>query len=152
MKKEIKPDLEELPKKKSIIDEFREFITRGNVIELAVGLTVGTAFTKLVNSFVTNLIMPIVGLFLKGESFRDLYIALNGEKYENIQAAEAAKAPLLKYGQLISDSLDFVIIAAAIFLMIKVVNKIKLQSLLKEGMRLEKPFELFTKPIKPRKF
>lgn len=111
---------------KSFSKEFVEFITRGNVVELAIGLTVGVAFTNLVNSLVQNLIMPLVGALLQGDAFADLYIALNGESYQSLADAEEASAPILKYGLVISDILDFFIIAFVIFLVIKFLTRAKL--------------------------
>lgn len=124
---DLKPHTSEPPK--SFAQEFRDFIKRGNVVELAVGLTVGAAFTKLVNSAVINLIMPLISIFLSGQTFAKLYISLNGIAYESLEAAEAAKAPVLKYGQLISDLLDFLIIALAIFIAIKVATRLHIAQL-----------------------
>jgi large conductance mechanosensitive channel len=109
----------------SFFQEFTQFIARGNIIELAVGLTVGAAFTKVVTSLVNNLLMPLIGIFLKGESFRDLYISLDGVNYPTLVEAETAGAALIKYGQLIADLLDFLIIALVIFLVIRFVTKFR---------------------------
>lgn len=121
--KKIKKEL----KKEStgFVSEFKEFITRGNVVELAVGLTVGTAFTTVVKSLVDNLVMPVIGLVLSGEEIARQYVALDGNNYDSLEVAELAGAPLLKYGQLISDFLDFIIIALAIFVVIKVVTGLR---------------------------
>lgn len=119
-------------KKKTFFEEFKEFILRGNVIELAVGLTVGTAFTKVVNSLVTNLLMPIIGLLLKGETFSQFFLSLDGKYYESLQAAVDAKAPILRYGQMIADLIDFIIIALAIFFVVKLMNRIHLDKLIKK--------------------
>ncbi len=111
--------------KKTLWTEFKEFIARGDVIELAVGLTVGVAFTTLVRSLVDNVIMPPLGLVLNGEAFKELYVNLSSTTYENLAAAEAAGAPVLKYGQFISDAINFLIIAVVIFLIIKMITSLR---------------------------
>lgn len=122
-KKQKTKQKKEKIEKKPIWEEFKEFILRGNVIELAVGLTVGAAFTTLVKSLVDNVVMPPIGLLLSGEAFAELYINLSNQSYESLAAAEEAGAPVLKYGQFIGDLLNFVIIALVIFFLIKVVNR-----------------------------
>lgn len=112
-------------KELSIIGEFKEFIARGNMVELAVGLTVGTAFTKLVTSLVSDIIMPPIGLILNGVNFRDLYINLSTTDYANLTDAEAAGAPVIKYGQFLSSLIDFFIIAVVIFIIVKAINRLR---------------------------
>ncbi len=122
-----KTEASEPEKPKTIAQEFREFVVRGNVIELAVGLTVGASFTTVVKSLVSNIILPPIGLILQGSSFNQLYIPLTGETYANLEAAEAAGAPLLKYGQFISDIIDFLLIAIAVFVLVRVATKVNAQ-------------------------
>lgn len=123
----------EKSKKKSLLQEFQEFIARGDVIELAVGLTVGVAFTTLISSLVNNIVMPPIGLILNGESFADLYLNLSGTAYESLAAAEEAGAPVLKYGQFLSDLTNFLIIAIVIFFVIKAITALRLRMGLTES-------------------
>lgn len=111
----------------SVVGEFKEFIARGNMVELAVGLTVGTAFTKLVTSLVNDVIMPPIGLVLNGVNFRDLYINLSTTDYSSLVDAEAAGAPIIRYGQFISNLIDFFIIAVVIFIIVKGINRLRRQ-------------------------
>lgn len=122
---EVKETIEVKKEKKSLVDEFKEFISRGNVIELAVGLTVGTAFTALVNSLVKDIVMPPIGMLINNENFSELYLNLEGTQYANLAAAEAAGAPVVKYGQFLSNLLNFLIIAVVIFAIVKAVNRLK---------------------------
>lgn len=124
----------EEPNNKSILEEFKEFIARGNVIELAVGLTVGAAFTRLINSLVNDVIMPPIGLVLNNVNFSELYLNLGEESYETLALAESAGAPIIRYGQFITNVIDFLIVAIVIFLVIKAVNSIKRKELLKNDL------------------
>ncbi len=107
----------------SFASEFKEFALKGNVIDLAVGVVIGGAFGKIVDSAVKDLIMPVVGKILGGMDFKQLYINLGDKTFESLEAAEKAGAPLLKYGSFISSVVDFFIIALFIFIAIKAVNK-----------------------------
>jgi large conductance mechanosensitive channel len=104
--------------------EFKAFIMRGNVMDLAVGVIIGGAFGKIVSSLVNDIIMPPIGLLLKGVNFADLFVALNGKTYASLADAQAAGAPVLTYGNFINNTIDFLIIAFVIFLMIKGVNRL----------------------------
>jgi len=104
--------------------EFKAFILRGNVMDLAVAVIIGGAFGKIVSSLVNDLIMPPIGLLLKGVSFSDLFLALNGQSYATLADAQAAGAPVLTYGVFIKNVVDFLIIALVIFLLIKGVNRL----------------------------
>lgn len=112
-------------KDKSIFAEFREFIARGNMIDLAVGLTVGAAFTQLVNSIVNDMIMPPIGFLLNNANFSELYINLSTTKYDSLAAAEAAGAPVIKYGNFITVMINFFVIAVVIFLLVKTINRLR---------------------------
>jgi len=105
--------------------EFKEFIMRGNVLDMAIGIIIGAAFGKIVSSFVNDLLMPPLGRLLGGVDFSNLFIDLSGESYETLAAAKAAGAATINYGIFINTVLDFVIVAAAIFLLIKSVNRFK---------------------------
>jgi large conductance mechanosensitive channel len=108
-----------------IAQEFREFISRGNVIDLAVGVIIGAAFGKIVNSLVAEVIMPPIGAAMKGVDFSSLFVSLDGKTYETLAAAKQAGAPVIGYGVFFNTVIEFVIIAACVFLLVKVVNKIK---------------------------
>ena len=109
----------------SFLREFKEFAMRGNVVDLAVGVIIGGAFGKIVDSLVKDVVMPIVGRALGGVDFRHLYINLGDKTFETMEAAEKAGAPLVKYGAFINTTIDFVIIALAIFVAIKAMNRLK---------------------------
>ncbi|MCW9717392.1 large-conductance mechanosensitive channel protein MscL [Avibacterium sp. 21-599] len=102
----------------SFMKEFREFAMRGNVVDMAVGVVIGGAFGKIVSSFVGDVIMPVLGLFTGGVDFKDLHLVLK-------EAVGDVPAVTLNYGAFIQNVVDFVIIAFAIFLVIKGINKMK---------------------------
>ena len=108
-----------------MIKEFKEFIAKGNVMDMAVGVIMGGAFGKIVTSLVNDLLMPLIGLILGGVDFSNLFIALDGGNYASLAAAEEAGAALFKYGAFIQNIIDFLIIAFCIFLMVKAFNKSK---------------------------
>jgi len=105
--------------------EFKDFIARGNVMDMAVGIIMGAAFTAIVTSMVGDLLMPIVGMFTSGVDFADKFVALNGETYMNLKAAQDAGAPIVTYGVFINAVINFVIVAFVVFMLVKNVNKIK---------------------------
>lgn len=110
---------------KGFIAEFKKFILRGNVIDLAVGIVIGAAFTAIVNSLVNNIIMPVISLITKGLSVNEWFIALDGKDYENLEAATKAGAAILGYGTFISAVLNFLIVSFVIFIVVRFINKIK---------------------------
>lgn len=110
--------------KKGLGAEFKEFIMRGNVIDLAVGVIIGGAFGAIVSSLVDDIIMPIVSLCTKGIDFSNLFIQLGGdEKFATLEAAKEAGVATLAYGNFISAILNFLIMALVIFLLVKAINK-----------------------------
>lgn len=109
----------------SFIQEFKAFAMRGNVIDLAVGVIIGAAFGKIVDSLVKDLIMPPLGQLLGGADFKEFYFNLGDKTFDTLEAAEKAGAPLIKYGAFINSLVNFMIIAFAIFLAIKAINKLK---------------------------
>ena len=109
----------------SLMQEFKEFALKGNVVDLAVGVIIGSAFGKIVDSLVKDIIMPLVGRLLGGVDFKHLYINLGDKVFDSLDAAEKAGAPLIKYGVFINTIVDFFIVAAAIFVAIKAMNKLK---------------------------
>ncbi len=104
--------------------EFREFAMRGNVVDLAVGVIIGAAFGKIVTSLVNDIIMPPLGLILGRVDFSNLFISLSGKSYASLAEAKAAGAPTLNYGVFINNVLDFVIVAFAVFLLVRGINRL----------------------------
>ena len=108
-----------------MLQEFKAFAMRGNVVDMAVGIIIGGAFGKIVSSLVSDVIMPPIGLLMGGVDFSNLFINLSDVAYTSVAAAEEAGAPIIKYGTFINTVLDFVIIAFAIFMVIKAMNSAK---------------------------
>jgi len=108
-----------------MLKEFKEFAMRGNVVDMAVGIILGAAFGKIVTSFVGDVIMPPLGLVLGKVDFSQLYLNLSGTEFANLAAAQAAGAPVVKYGLFLNTILDFLIVAFAIFMVIKQMNRLK---------------------------
>ncbi len=108
-----------------MLKEFKEFAMRGNVIDLAVGVVIGGAFGKITASLVNDVMMPVIGLVLGKINFSNLFVALNGEHYASVQAAKDAGAPIITYGIFINAIVDFIIVAFALFIFIKAINKLK---------------------------
>jgi large conductance mechanosensitive channel len=107
--------------------EFREFAMRGNVVDLAVGIILGAAFTTIVNSLVNDLIMPPLGLAIGGIDFSNFFVTLKGGSYPTLEAAKAAGAVTVNYGLFINAVIRFVIVAFAIFLLVKQINRLRWQ-------------------------
>lgn len=120
-----------------MLEDFKKFAMRGNVVDLAVGVVVGGAFGKIVTSFVNDIIMPLLGLLVGGFNFSNLFIQLksDGNTYTTIQAANEAGIPTLNYGLFISTVIDFLIIAFSIFMVIRWFNRFKR----KEEVKVEEP-------------
>jgi large conductance mechanosensitive channel len=108
-----------------MLNEFKAFAMRGNVVDMAVGIIIGAAFGRIVSSLVNDVIMPPIGLLMGGLDFSNLFVNLGGGAYESLAAAEEAGAPIIKYGVFINNVLDFVIVAFAIFMVIRAMNKMK---------------------------
>lgn len=106
-------------------NEFRKFIARGNVMDLAVGIVIGAAFTSVVNSFVTDVLMPPIGLITGGVDFTELYIALSGEEYASLAAATEAGAPTINYGLFLNSIISFLIVAFAVFMLVQAYNRLR---------------------------
>jgi large conductance mechanosensitive channel len=109
-----------------MLREFRDFAVRGNVIDLAVGLTLGVAFTSIVASLVNDLLMPPIGLLLGGIDFSEFFITLKGQSFPTVAAAKTGGAVTLNYGLFINSIIKFVIVAFAVFLLVKQINRLKL--------------------------
>jgi len=105
--------------------EFKDFALKGNLIDMAVGVVIGTAFGKIVTSIVNDLVMPLVSILTGKINFTDLFIALDGNKYSTLAEAQAAGASTLNYGNFITAIVDFLIIAFSIFIVITQINKLQ---------------------------
>ena len=105
--------------------DFKSFILRGNVIDLAVAVIIGAAFGKIVSSLVADILMPPIGLVLGKVDFSGLYLNLSGTPYASLAAAKAAGAPTINYGVFVNAAIDFVIVAFALFLVIRMANRMQ---------------------------
>ncbi len=110
---------------KKMLSEFKQFAIKGNMIDLAVGMIIGTSFNKIVSSLVNDMIMPLLGIFTGKIDFAKLYIALDGKTYESLAAAEEAGAACFKYGSFLAGLLDFLIMAFIVFLLVRGINKLR---------------------------
>lgn len=108
----------------SLISEFKEFASRGNVTDMAVGIIVGSAFTSIVNSLVNDIIMPVVGKLTGGLDYSSWFIALDGNKYTSLEEASKVTA-VLSYGNYISAVINFLIVAFVLFMVIRTINRLK---------------------------
>jgi large conductance mechanosensitive channel len=108
-----------------MIKEFKTFIMRGNVVDMAVGIVIGAAFGKIVASLVNDVLLPPIGLLLGGVDFSNLFFTLKGESYATLALAQAAGAPTLRYGLFINSVVDFLIVSGAIFLVVKGMNRLR---------------------------
>jgi large conductance mechanosensitive channel len=107
-----------------MLQEFKAFISRGNVVDLAVGVIIGTAFTAIVNSLVSDILMPIIGLFTGGIDFTNWFFNLSGTKHPTLAEAQKAGAATLNYGVFLNAIIKFLIIAWAVFWMVKAVHRL----------------------------
>ncbi len=105
--------------------EFKEFAIKGNVLDMAVGIIIGAAFGSIINSLVKDVIMPPIGYIMGGVSFADMFYALDGNTYKTLAEAQAAAAPTINYGSFINTIVNFIIVALAIFLLIRQVNSMR---------------------------
>jgi large conductance mechanosensitive channel len=110
---------------RSLLKEFREFVMRGNVVDLAVGFIIGAAFGKIVTSFVGDILMPPIGLALGKVDFSNLFVNLSGSTYASLADAQAAGAPTINYGLFINTLINFIIIAFVLFLVIRMMNRMQ---------------------------
>jgi len=130
--------------------EFKEFAMRGNVLDMAIGIVIGAAFGKIVTSFVADILMPPIGLLLGGVDFSNIFVVLSSGDYDSLEAAKAAGAATWNIGLFINTMIDFLIIAFAIFLVVKAVNRLKRTEAVPPPAPSEKscPFCVTTIPIK----
>ena len=110
---------------KGFFREFKEFALKGNMMDLAVGMIIGAAFTAIVQSLVNDIINPFLGIFTGKINFSDLFIALDGKEYASLAAAEKAGAAVIKYGSFLSALINFLIMALVVFLLVKGLNKLR---------------------------
>lgn len=110
-----------------MLKEFKEFISRGNVVDLAVGIIIGAAFTAIVNSLVADILMPLIGVMTGGMDFSRLFFSLSVEQYATPEAAKAAGVAVIAYGKFINAVVQFLIISFAIFILVKQVNRFRKQ-------------------------
>lgn len=108
-----------------MFSEFKQFVNQGNAIDLAVGLVIGAAFGKIVNSLVADVIMPVVGLALGGVDFVNRFVVLGGGAYPTLAEAREAGAPVLAYGAFINTIVEFFIVAFSIFLVVRQINRMR---------------------------
>jgi large conductance mechanosensitive channel len=107
-----------------MLKEFKEFVMRGNVIDLAVAVIIGAAFGPIVTSLVNDIIMPPIGLVLRRVDFKDMYLGLTSDHYASLSAAKAAGAPVIAYGNFLNTVINFLIVSFAIFMLLREVNRL----------------------------
>jgi large conductance mechanosensitive channel len=125
------------PKAPSWLSEFRGFIMRGSVVDLAVGIIIGAAFTGVVNSLVKDIFNPLLGLLIGGIDFTNMFVALNGQHYATLEAAKQAGVPTLNFGLFINAIIQFLIVGFAIFWTIKALMKMRLHQQAAAGPKAE---------------
>lgn len=108
-----------------MLNEFKAFIAKGNVLDMAVGIIIGAAFTAIVGSLVSDIINPVIGMIIGGIDFSNYYFDLSLGNYETLGAAQKAGAPLIMYGLFINAIIKFLIVAFVVFVLVKNVNKLK---------------------------
>ena len=110
-----------------MLKDFKAFLMRGNVIDLAVAVVIGAAFGAIVTSFVNDMLMPPIGLLLGRVNFADMFVSLSGQSYPNLAAAKAAGAPTINYGVFINTIINFIIIAFVVFVVVRAVHRLTVQ-------------------------
>jgi large conductance mechanosensitive channel len=108
-----------------MLEEFKKFAMRGNVMDMAIGIILGAAFGKVITSFVKDILMPPIGMIVGGVDFTQLFIVLKGGEFATLEAAQEASAVTINYGLWINTVMDFVIVAFAIFMVVKQMNRLK---------------------------
>lgn len=131
-----------------MLKEFKDFAMRGNVMDMAVGIIIGAAFGKIVSSFVNDVLMPPLGMLLGDSDFTNKFITLKGETFATLEAAKEAGAVTVNYGSFLNTVIDFVIIAFAIFIVVKQMNRLKKKPAPAPANTKECPFCLAAVPLK----
>ena len=108
-----------------MLKEFKAFVMKGNVLDLAVAVIIGAAFGAIVTSMVNDIIMPPIGMILGHMDFKELFLSLNGQSYATMAAAKAAAAPVMAYGQFLNTVINFLIVAFVIFMVVRTANKLQ---------------------------
>jgi len=134
-----------------VFKEFKEFALRGSVMDLAVGVIIGAAFGKIVASFVQDILMPPIGLLMGGADFTNYFVALNGQHYDTLKQAKDAGAATINYGVFMNACLDFLIVALAIFLLVRQLNRMKKATPPPLPSERECPQCMMLIPVKARK-
>ena len=128
--------------------EFKEFAVKGNVMDMAIGIIVGAAFGRIVGSLVSDVLMPPLGLLLGKVDFSNLFVSLSGRAYDSLAAAKAAGAPTLNYGVFLNTVLEFLIVAFAVFLVVRQLNRLRREPAPAAPTTKECPHCLTAIPIK----
>ncbi len=136
---------------KELLQEFKKFLIKGNVVDMAIGFIFGAAFATVVKSFVNNVVMPPIGKLLGNVDFSQLFIALDGKEYTSLQALEKAGAPAIKYGVFLNDLISFIILGFVVFMFIKSYNKLKEPEPEKEPTQKKCPTCAMDIPIEAKK-
>jgi large conductance mechanosensitive channel len=131
-----------------MLKEFKEFVMRGNVLDLAIGIIIGTAFGRIVTSLVNDIIMPPIGLLLGKINFSALYINLSGQSFASLADAQKANAATINYGLFINNVIVFLIVALVVFLLVKSINQLKKPAPKEDPKTKDCPYCLTAVPIK----
>ena len=131
-----------------MLEEFKTFIRRGNVMDLSVGFIVGAAFGKIVTSLINDILMPPIGLLLGRVDFSSLYLNLSGRTFESLKQAREAGAPVIAYGLFLNTVIEFLIVALAVFVVVKQINRFKSKPTPASPTMKECPFCLSVVPLK----
>ncbi len=130
-----------------MLREFKEFALKGNVVDLAVGLMIGAAFGNIVSSLVNDILMPPIGLLLGNVDFSNLFISLSGTTYASLKEAQAAGAPTINYGLFINTVINFLLVALALYFVVRAINRFRKEPVPIEPNSKECPYCLSTIPI-----
>ena len=109
---------------KKFLEEFKSFALKGNMIDLAVGMIIGSAFTSIINSMVNDIFMPVLSIFTGKIDFSNMFIALDGKQYASLQAAKDAAAATINYGSFLTQTINFLLMALVVFIVVKNINKL----------------------------
>jgi large conductance mechanosensitive channel len=130
-----------------MLKEFKEFAMKGNVLDMAVGIIIGAAFGKVITSFVGDILMPPIGKLMGGMDFSNLFLSLSAQQYPTLAAAKAAGVATINYGIFLNTLIDFVIVAFAIFVLVKQVNRLKRQPVEAPAVPTSKDCQFCASPI-----
>jgi large conductance mechanosensitive channel len=134
-----------------MLKEFKEFAMKGNVLDMAVGIIIGAAFGKIISSFVADILMPPLGLLLGKVDFTNLFVTLSGGSFATLDAAKKAGAVTLNYGIFVNTCIDFLLVALAVFLLVKQVNRMRVPAPAPAVTTKECPFCASAIPLKAKR-